>query len=417
MVYERIRSVLGILCFLLVSWIFSNNKKIINWKVIVWGIFLQAICAFFVFHFPLGTDFFKFLNEVVLKMLSFAKKGSYFLFGILSISPGEENSLGFILAFQALPTIIFFSAFISFLYYIKVMQFFIRIFSFVFTKLMNISGAESLCVSSNIFVGIESVFTIRPYIEKMTKSELCTILTAGLATIASSVLGVYVSFLYKTFPQIAGHLISASLMSAPASIVISKILYPEDGKPLTLGKVVKEEYEKPANWVESIIIGATEGTKLLVGIVALLLAFLGFLSLFDFLLLKIGNLFSFDLSFEKICSFIFYPFVYLMGVPYPDIKIVSNLVGKRLIVTELVSYQEMANLISNGVLTNVRSITIASYALCGFAHIASLSIFVGGISALIPSRRKDLSMVGFKALLSANLACLMTGAIAGIVSP
>jgi CNT family concentrative nucleoside transporter len=365
------------------------------------------------------------INDIVVKLLSFANAGMYFVFGRLAVSPGVtgpagEESLGFILAFQALPAVIFFSSLMAILYHIGLMQKIVKFFSCIFTKLMKISGAESLCTSSNIVVGIESAFTIRPYIEEMTMSELCTILTAGMATIASTVMAIYVSFLSGFFPTIAGHLVSASILSAPAAIVMSKLLYPEDKKPKTLGVVIEGCHEKSSSWVESIIRGANDGVKLLVGIVALLLAFLGLLAMVNWGLSVIGKWIGdtmsvqLDLSLEKLLSFIFYPFTILMGVPLEDTLKISALLGERTIVTELVSYQHLAQYIASGEIVNPRSITIATYALCGFSHIASLAIFVGGLSALAPSRAKDLARVGFRALVAATLACFMTGAVAGV---
>lgn len=408
-------SFLGIFGFMFVAWVFSRNRRNINWRVIFWGISLQLLFAGFIFYFPFGFFLFNGINDAVVKFLSFAKEGMYFVFGPLAVSPGEtgpegEKSLGFILAFQALPAVIFFSSLMAILYHIGLMQKILRLFSYIFTKLMKISGAEALCTSSNIAVGIESVFTIRPYIEDMTRSELCTILTAGMATIASTVMAVYVGFLYHEFPTIAGHLVSASILSAPASIVMSKLLYPEDGHPKTLGEVVEGYYEKASSWVESIIRASLEGVKLCVGIVALLLAFLGILAMVNWFISFLGQ----GMGLEKILSYIYYPFSLLMGVPWQDVTRVSTLLGERTIVTELVSYQHLAQYIKSGDLISPRSIVITSYALCGFAHIASLAIFVGGISALAPKRAKDLARLGFRALLAATLACLMTGAVAGV---
>jgi CNT family concentrative nucleoside transporter len=368
---------------------------------------------------PIGFSFFKAINDIVIKLFSFSKEGMYFLFGPLSISPGDigpsgEESIGFILVFQALPTIIFFSALMSLLYFIRFMPLIIRGFSYVFTKLMRISGAESLCASSNIFVGIESAFTIRPYLKEMTNSELNTILTAGMATIASTVLALYVFFLKSRFPTIAGHLISASILSAPASLIISKIINPEIEKPKTLGKVVEGEPLASNSWVESIIKGSLEGVKLCVGICALLMAFLSLLAMFNWFISAIGNILSLKLTLEKILSYIFYPFSLLIGIPVSDVPEISNLLGKRLIVTELVAYQELSSLIKENILKDPRSIVISTYALCGFAHIASLAIFIGGYAAIIPERGKDLAKLGFKALVGATLACLMTAAIAGV---
>ncbi|MGE4357131.1 MAG: NupC/NupG family nucleoside CNT transporter [Candidatus Omnitrophota bacterium] len=423
--YYNFISFLGIFFILFVAWIFSTHHKRINWHVLFWGILLQFIFAFFIFRIPLGVKLFKFLNDAVVNFYSFAKEGIYYLFGPLAVSPGTvgpagEKSIGFILAIQVLPTIVFFSALMSLLYYWRIMPMVIRFFALIFTKLMRISGAEALCSASNIFVGIESAFTIRPYIEKMTLSELCTILTAGMATIASTVLALYVSFLHDIFPTIAGHLISASLLSAPATLVISKLILPETDKPLTLGKVVEPDYDKASNWIEAIIKGANEGVKLCVGIIALLLAFLGFLALFNWGLNLLGVFLNkffglhLDLSLESILEFIFQPFVFFLGVPKEDIRIVARILGERVVLTELVSYRHLAELMTQNKIVNFRSVVIATYALCGFTHIASLAIFTGGLSALAPRRAKDIARLGFRALVSATLACLLTAAVAGV---
>lgn len=414
-------SIFGIFGLMFIAWCFSSSRKTINWRLIFWVLVLQAIFAFFVFRISAGVAVFNWLNAAVIKLLSFAKQGMYFVFGPLAVSPGEtgpsgEKSLGFILIFQALPTIVFFSCFMALLYHIGFMPLVIKFFARIFTKLMRISGAESLCVSSNIFVGIESAFTIRPYINKMTSSELCTILTAGMATIASSVMATYVSFLKIQFSTIAGHLVSASILSAPAAIVMSKLVFPEVKKPETLGMQVEPEFQKASSWVEAIVKASMEGLKLIGGIVALLLAFLGLLSMLNWIVSSAGGFFNlpFKLTIEKILSFVFYPLTFLMGVPLSDIPQVSSLLGERVVVTELVAYQHLNTLIESGTFTNPRSIVIAAYSLCGFAHIASLAIFVGGIAALAPKRSKDLARLGFRALFAATLACLMTGAVAGI---
>ncbi|KPK97519.1 MAG: nucleoside transporter [Omnitrophica WOR_2 bacterium SM23_72] len=409
-------SFLGLFGLMFIAWVCSKNRRNVKWRTIFWGVALQLLFALYVFRIPAGLNLFYWINDVVIKILSFANAGIYFVFGPLAVSPGQvgemgEKSIGFILAFQALPAVIFFSALMSLLYFAGVMQKVVKVFSLIFTKLMKISGAEALCTSSNMVVGIESVFTIRPYLDEMTLSELCMILTAGMATIASTVMAIYVGFLYSEFPTIAGHLVSASMLSAPAAIVMSKLLYPEEEKPLTLGQVVEGHYEKSSSWVEAIIKGSGEGVKLAVGIVALLLSFLGLLAMLNWVISSVTHL-----TLEKILSFIFYPFSFLMGVPLEDIPRVSALLGERAIVTELVSYKHLASYITAGELVNPRSIFIVAYSLCGFAHIASLAIFVGGVAALSPNRAKDLAKLGFRALFAATLACLMTGAVAGVFS-
>ncbi|MGQ9800331.1 MAG: NupC/NupG family nucleoside CNT transporter [Candidatus Saccharicenans sp.] len=425
MSHLNVLSLAGIIVLSLLAWLFSPRKKIINWKVVGWGLGLQLLLAFFIFLVPAGGKIFLVVNEVVVRVLDSATAGIKFLFGRLALPPGTSNesgetSLGFILAFQALPTVVFFAALVGALYYLRVMPFLIQLFARVFTRLMKISGAESLCVSSNIFVGVESSLVVRPYLQQMTYSELGTILTAGLATIASSVLSLYVMILRTGLPTVAGHLVSASLLSAPAALVTSKLMFPETGQPLTLGLDVKPYYEKEDNLILAIINGANSGLKLLGGIVALLLAFLGLLALLDLVLGWLGGYLNQLLGWgvqwqvSSLLSYIFYPLTLVMGVNLQDAFLVARLLGERVVATELVSYQHLAEMLQSGAFHDPRSAIIASYALCGFAHVASLAIFVGEIGALAPGRLKDLSRLGFKALLAATLACLLTGAVAGV---
>ncbi|MBN1272005.1 MAG: nucleoside transporter [Candidatus Aminicenantes bacterium] len=418
-------SFLGIFLIAGIAWCFSSNRKVINWRVVGWGIFLQLLLALFVFLVPAGAKVFLFINKAVVALLESATAGTRFVFGRLALPPGTvsesgETSLGYFLAFQGLATIIFFAALVGALYYLKILPLLIRGFAYIFTKLMRISGAESLSASSNIFVGIESALMIRPHLDKMTRSELNTILTAGMGTIASTVLAVYVFILQGELPTIAGHLMSASLLSAPAAVVMSKLIIPETEKPETLGINVKPYYEKEDNLIMSIINGANSGLKLLGGIIALLIAFLGILALINLILGWgggfINRLFGLDFnwSLETFLGYIFYPFTLILGVPPSDAFEVAKIIGERTVATEVVSYQHLSQLIADGTIKNPRSIIISSYALCGFAHFASLAIFVGGIGALAPKRLKDLSRIGLRALLAATLACLMTGAVAGV---
>jgi CNT family concentrative nucleoside transporter len=365
-----------------------------------------------------------YINNILVKIIDVASSGTKFLFGRLALPPGTTNewgeeSLGFIFAVQVLPQIIFFASLMAVLYYVGIMSWLIRIFAKIFTKLMKISGAESLCTSSNIFVGIESATTIRPYLEKMTRSELCTILTAGMATIASTVLAIYILILQNQFPTIAGHLVSASFLSAPSAIIMSKILFPETESPETLGVDVKPYYKKESSLIEAVINGANAGLKLAVGVVALLIAFLGLVALADFFStgvgMKLNNLagINVDWSLKGLLGYVFYPFTLVIGVPPSDAFEIAKIIGERTIVTETKSYMDLADLLAKGTLHNPRSAFLATYALCGFAHVASMAIFVGGIAALVPDRTADLSAVGPRALLAATLACLMTAAVAG----
>ncbi|MFZ2147069.1 MAG: nucleoside transporter C-terminal domain-containing protein [Sedimentisphaerales bacterium] len=414
----------GIFVLVGFAWILSADKKNMNWRVIFWGLALQILIALFIFIVPAGSKLFLVVNDVVVSILDSASAGAKFVFGRLALAPGQtsetgEESLGFILAFQAFPTIIFFSALIAVLYYFGIMPLVIRGFAYVFTKLMRISGAESLVTASNIFVGIESTLTVKPYLSRMTDSEICTILTAGMATVASNVLALYVFSLKAQFPTIAGHLVSASLLSAPAALVMSKVIFPEKQSPETLGINVRPFYEKEKSLFEAIINGANSGVKMIVGIVALLIAVLGLVALADLLLSAVGAkvnlLFGIEgqWSLKAIFGYIFYPFTLILGIPLSDAGTVSKIIGERLIVTEVVAYKDLAAALEHNLLQHERSAVITTYALCGFAHLASMAIFVGGISALVPDRVRNIGGVALRALLAATLACLLTACVAG----
>ena len=414
----------GIFVLMAVAWTLSADRRVINWRVVIWGVLLQLVFAFFIFVVPLGSQVFLVINNAVVRVLDSAMAGTKFVFGRLALPPGTRNeageeSIGFILAFQALPTIIFFASLMAALYYIGIMPWLIKIFSRAFTRLMRISGAESLSVSSNIFVGVEANMTILPYLGTMTRSEYCTILAAGMSTTASNVLALYVFLLRGKFPAIAGHLVSSSLLSAVGAIVMSKIIMPETGRPETLGLEIPPHYEKESTVMQAIINGANEGVKMLVGIVALLLAFLGIVALIDSVIggvgLRLNELtgLGIDWSLKGLLGYLFYPFTLVIGVPPVDAFEVSKLIGERGVLTEIKAYQDLAVLLANNTLKDPRSAVLASYALNGFAHFASLAIFVGGTAALVPKRTKDISDVGFRALIAATLATLMTAAMAG----
>ena len=412
-------SVLGFIVFAGVAWLLSTNRRKVRWKTIAAGVALQLVIGLIIFRFPFSHRILLWLNDAVLALLNASKSASVFLFGPLAASPGEQGSVGFILVFQVLPVVIFFAALTSMLYHLRVLQILVRLFAKLFHRTMRISGAESLSSSANIFLGIESALVVRPYLEKMTRSELFLILTTGMATVASSTLGVYVSFLSGLFPEIAGHLISASVLAIPASVVVAKLLVPETETPETLAAVPPEdESARSGNLIGSIIQGAMEGLKLAAGICALLIAILGMVALID-KILSVGSSWlgmSEPLSFVRLLSWVFYPFAFLLGLQTSDVPMAARLLGERVILTEVVSYNHLAELISSGQVTDPRTVVILSYALCGFAHVAAVAIFVGGTAALAPSRRDDLASLGLRALLAATLATLMTGCVAGIFS-
>lgn len=414
----------GIFVLLGCAWVFSADRRNMNWRVIVWGVALQLLIGAFIFVVPAGADVFRFVNDAVVNILDSASAGARFVFGPLALAPGQvgesgEESLGFILAFQAFPTIIFFSALIAILYYFGIMPLVIRGFAYVFTRLMRISGVESLVAASNIFVGIESTLTVKPYLGRTTASEVCTILTAGMATVASNVLALYVFTLRGQFPTIAGHLVSASLLSAPAALAMSKIILPEGEEPETLGVHVHPFYEKESSLFEAIINGANAGVRMVVGIVALLIAVLGLVALVDLFLSAAGDKINPLLgvegrwSLKGLFGYIFYPVTLVLGVPRSDAGVISQIIGERVIVTEVAAYKDLAVALEQNALHHPRSAVIATYALCGFAHLASMAIFVGGVCALAPEKARKMGKIAFRALLAATLACLQTACVAG----
>ena len=412
-------SALGFFVFAGIAWLLSNNRRRVNWRTVAWGLGLQLFIGLLVFRLPGSRQIFLKLNDGVMALLDVSKAGTNFLLGPLAAGPGEPGSVGFILAFQALPIAIFFSALSAALYHLGILQFVVRAFAKLFHRTMQISGAESLTGAANIFVGVESALVIRPYLANMTRSELLTVLSTGMATAASTTLGIYTLMLSKSFPNIAGHLLSASVLAIPASVVIAKLLLPETGTPETLNSIPPvDESAQTKNLMSAIIEGANDGLKLAVGIGALLVAVLALVALLDKVLGWPSQLLGMSepLSITKILSWIFYPLAALLGIARADLAEAAKVLGERVILTEVVSYQDLGQMIAAGHITDPRTVVILSYALCGFAHVASVAIFVGGTSALVPSRRDDLASLGLRALLVATLGTLMTGCVAGIFS-
>jgi concentrative nucleoside transporter, CNT family len=455
-------SFFGIFALCLIAWVGSENRKQVPWKVILWGIGLQLIMGLVVFQFPLSRQIIELISKNINAILNATEAGSRFLFGDLivpnptaapgpigagrwiarAITPGyvpvagdrlapENISLGYILAFRALPLVVFFSSLMSLLYHWRVIQPIINIFGKIFRWTMGLSGAEALSGAANIFVGIESGLIIRPFLEKMTRSELCAVLTACYGSIASTVLAIYAMFLAPTFPTISGHLVSASFMAIPACFVTSKILVPETESPVTLGGIPPELMAAESdseNAMESIITGAMDGVRLAIAIAALLIAILGLVALVDLFfgnlaglaqsanpaLQRIGQFFQL-VNLKTILGALFVPLVALTGISssWPEIWQASTLIGSRLVETEIPAYLGLASLAQKGLISD-RALVITSYILCGFAHLPSYGIFVGGFTSLIPSRRKDLTELGWIALWAATLATLMIGCVAGV---
>jgi CNT family concentrative nucleoside transporter len=362
-------------------------------------------------------------------LLSASTKGAEFLFGPLALSPGQatatgEPSIGFILAAQVVPAVIFFASIMAALYHLHLIDPVVRFFGRIFRRTLQLSGAEALAGSIHLFFGVETAAAVRPYLGGMTRSELLTVLATNLATVASTTLAVYVLFLRDAFPQIAGHLLSASLLSIPCAVMTAKLMLPETGTPETMGGVPPlERPDEHSNLMGAIAAGAWDGLKIAAGIVTILIAILGLVGLIDLGLSEIGKLLEMvvggeggigdSLSLAGILGWLFTPLAWLIGIEPADIEIAGRLLGQRLVLTEIVSYQELGLIADTGRLS-ARSLVIISYALCGFTHVGGMAIAVGGFGALAPSRLDDLGSLAFRALAAATLATLLTGALAGV---
>ena len=417
---QQIIALLGIAVFTFIAWLVSRDIKRINKRLLCWGFAFQLLFALFVFRTEIGQNLFGGINTVVIATVNAALEGPKFVFGSLADPVATENNgIGFILFFQGLATVLVISALLAALYYAGIMSRLLKLFSYVFSKLTGISGAESLAATANIFVGNESLLAIRPCLPKLTRSELCVVLSCCMATISANVIGIYVGALLPVFPSIAGHLVSASIISVPAAVIFAKLAVPEKEKPETLGIRVDPHYERENSFVEAILAGSETGFKMIVGIASMLIAVVGLLAIANVFLGWCGHQanpllgFSGNWSIEGALAYIFYPFVWLMGVPSADVLTVANLLGTRMIATEVPAYFTLSQLLASNSI-EPRSATIAAYALCGFAHLPSLAIYVGGATALAPGRKPDIVAVAWKALLAATLACLMTGAMAGL---
>lgn len=408
------RGFIGIAVLLGITYAISYKRKKIPWKLVGIGMGLQAIFALLVLKTPPGEAFFSFINDVILKILSFSNEGAEFIFGNLV----NDFDIGAIFAFRVLPTIIFFSSLISVLYYLGVMQKIVQVFAWIMMKALGTSGAETLSCSANIFVGqTEAPLMIKPYVETMTRSELLTIMTGGFATVAGGVMAAYVGMLVNTFPEIAGHLLSASIMNAPAAIYISKMILPEEEEPLTRGEVKVDLPLTDANVIDAAANGAAQGLKLALNVGAMLLAFIALIAMVDFVFKWFGGLIGFEqLSLSLIFGYIFAPIAWCIGVPMKDAVTIGSLLGKRLVINEFVSYAELADMLSKGTRLEGRSVMIATYAMCGFANFSSIAIQIGGIGGIAPSRRSDLAKLGLHGVIAGTLATFMSATIAGMIS-
>ncbi len=402
---DRLISLLGLIVFVGVGYLFSHNRQSVPWHTVLWGVALQLILGVLILKTTLGLAIVKFLGGVVEQFLNFADEGSKLVFG-----DGFEEHF---IAFKILPTIIFFSAFISLLYHYQILPRLVAMMGWIMMRTMKTSGAESLSCAANIFVGqTEAPLMIKPYVSRLTRAELHAVMTGGFATIAGGVMAAYIAF---GIP--AEHLLSASVMSAPAALAVSKLLYPETEKPQTQGRIEAQIQSNYVNAIDAIATGTIEGLKLALNVGAMLIAFLGLLALVNSLLATVGNLVGIpSLSLEAIFAYVMFPVAWLMGIPIADCQNVAVLLGKKLIFNEFIAYLDLKELITQQApVISERGTIIATYALCGFSNLGSIGIQIGGISAIAPTRQADLAQLSIRALMAGSIACFMTACVAGIL--
>ena len=402
----RPHGLLGVIIILSMAYLLSNNRKAIKMDTIIWGIGLQLLFAIVILKVPFIESQFSNIDSIFKKLISFADAGSDFLFTSFIPEVGyHEAMVNF--AFRALPVIIFFSSLIAVTYHFGIIQFIVKWVAKIMEWSMKTSGAETLSISANIFVGqTEAPIVIRPFIKNMTNSELMAVMTGGFATVAGSVLALYVLWL-QAIPGIAGHLMAASIMSAPAALVIAKIIYPETENANTIGRTSIRVEKKAENVMDALGQGATDGMRLAANVGAMLIAFVSIITMVNYLLF-----FLFSVSMQQIMGMFLQPLAWTMGVPWNEARILGSLMGEKIVLTELIAYSNLSELINNNEISK-RTAIIASYALCGFANFGSIGIQLGGIGGIAPERRKDLSTLAFKAMLGGALASWLTATIAG----
>ncbi|MBC5773634.1 NupC/NupG family nucleoside CNT transporter [Pontibacter sp. KCTC 32443] len=429
--FDIFRGIIGLIVLLSIGFLFSTSRKSINWRIVIYGVFLQLLFGVLVTKVPLVADGFAFVSRAFVKLLSFSNEGARFLFGNLA-DPAQNAGLGFIFAFNVLPTIIFFSAVSSGLYYLGVLQKIVYGIAWVMSKGMRLSGAESLSAAGNIFMGqTEAPLLVRPFISHMTRSELMCLMKGGMATLAGGVLAAYVSFLGGSDPAqqaiFAAHLLTASIMNAPAGIVLSKMLVPEtEGDKINTRLEVNPE-QVGVNIIDAVSRGAADGLRLAANVGGMLLAFIAVIALLNYALMKLGAATGlnelvvastggqFDgFSFQYILGQIFRVFAFIMGVPWVDTLQVGSLLGQKTAINEFVAYLDLANMKTEGTLTT-KSVIMATYALCGFSNFSSIAIQVGGIGGMAPNQQGNISRLGFLALLGASIACMMSATVAGML--
>lgn len=419
--------VFGLVVLLAIAWGFSSNRRAVNWRLIATGLALQLGLALFALVTPFGTVIFDALGRGFVRVISFSREGALFIFGDFM----DVDQFGFVFALQVLPTIIFFSALMGVLYHLGIMQRIVRAMAWAITRVMPVSGAETLSVSANVFVGqTEAPLVVRPYISGMTQSELMTLMVGGMATIAGGVMAAYVVLLGGSDPAeqafYAKHLLSASIMAAPAALIVAKLLVPETGRPLTLGRVEAAGVERTTqNVIEAAAVGAGDGVRLALNVGGMLLAFLALIALVNFPLIWLGEVTGLaarlsaangrpvDTDLALLLGYVFSPLAWVSGVPWSDAREVGSLIGQKVVANEFVAYVQLAQVAEA---LSERGRLIATYALCGFANFASIAIQIGGIGGIAPDRRADLARLGLRAVLGGTLASLMTATMAGVIT-
>jgi len=431
----RLQALLGVAVVLGLAWLLSSDRRAVSWRIVLWGLALQLAFAIVVLRTPAGVAFFQNVNAVVRAVLGYAAEGARFVVGNLVsddvpvgrgdpgngafvATPGQVAHTGAFFAFQVLPNIIFVSCLVTVLYHLGVMQRVVRSIAWVMQRTLRTSGAETLDVASNIFVGMmESPLAVRPFVERMTQSELMAIMTAGMATISGGVLAAYAGMLLPYEPNAAGHLIAASVMSAPAAFVLAKMLVPETGEPVTAGSLGAVEVERPdVNVIDAAARGAADGLRLALVVGAMLIAFIALVALLDGGLGWLGHLVGVDgLSLEAILGKALVPVAWVLGIPWADARVVGQLIGLEAVLNEFVAFARLESLLSSGARLDPRSLVITIYALTSFANFGSVAMTIAGLGEMAPSRRHDLARLGLRAMLAGLLATLLTAAVAGLL--
>jgi CNT family concentrative nucleoside transporter len=432
---DRLRALVGVAAIVAAGWALSTDRRAVSWRTVLWGLGLQVAFALLVLHTPVGVAFFGAVDGVVTAVLGYAAEGARFVFGNLvddqipvgttppgaggsEPSPGRVARSGAFFAFRILPNIIFVSTLMTVLYHLGLMQRVVRGVAWGMQRTLRTSGAETLVAASNIFIGLmESPLVVKPFVARMTESELMAVMTAGMATVSGGVLAAYAGMLLPWEPGAAGHLVAASIMSAPAAFVLAKLLVPETATPVTRDTLGEEEVERPdVNVIDAAARGASEGLELALVVGAILVAFIGLVSLANGVVGWVGGLAGVEgLTLEAMLGWLLAPVAWLMGVSWSDAAWVGQLVGLEVVLNEFVAFVRLEELLSSGVALEGRSVVIALYALTSFANFGSVAMTLAGIGAIAPSRRHDLARLGLRAMLAGLLATLLTAALAGVL--